>query len=86
MKLKGDTSKYAVKCIKSSKFISVKKEQQFGYMSRLNSDYLVKYFETFTQNDDLYVVMEYYENCNFIKKYREKNLRIPKYVCFINFH
>jgi serine/threonine protein kinase len=77
---------YAVKCIKSSKSeISAKKEQQFGYMSRLNSFYLVKYYETFKLNDDLYVVMQYFENGTLhelINQYRKENKKIPEYVYF----
>jgi serine/threonine protein kinase len=75
---------YALKCIKSSKSInSAKREQQFGYVSKLNSDYLVKYIETFTFNDDLYVVMQYFKNGNlhdFIKRYQKENGRIKEWV------
>jgi serine/threonine protein kinase len=85
--LKMDGSNlFAVKCIKSSKSeISAKKEQQFGYMSRLNSPYLVKYCETFTLNNDCFVVMEYFENGTLhelINKYRKEKQKIPQYVCF----
>jgi serine/threonine protein kinase len=77
---------YAVKCIKSSKSEdSAKKEQQFGYMSRLNSFNLVKYYETFRLNNDLYVVMEYFENGNLyelINKYQKENQKLPEEVCF----
>jgi hypothetical protein len=53
---------YAVKCINSSDSInSANKKRRFGYVSKLNSDYLVKYHETFTFNNDLYVVMRYFE-------------------------
>jgi serine/threonine protein kinase len=55
-------------------------------MSRLNSDYLVKYFETFTFKNSLCVVMEYYENGNlheFIKLHREKGKKIENSVCFV---
>jgi serine/threonine protein kinase len=75
---------YAVKCIKSS-INSADREQRFGYVSKLNYQYLVKYFETFTLNNDLYVVMEYFENGNlsdFIKQYGEKNKRIEEWVYF----
>jgi serine/threonine protein kinase len=81
-------SKYllAVKCIKSSQSInSAERERQFGYVSRLNSDYLVKYYETFTFNNDLYVVMRYFEKGNlhdFIKRYREENEKIEEWVYF----
>jgi serine/threonine protein kinase len=52
-------------CIKSSELInSAKGEQQFGYVSKLNSPNLVKYYEIFTFNNDLYVVMQYFENGN----------------------
>jgi NIMA (never in mitosis gene a)-related kinase len=83
---KDDSNLYAVKCIKSSESEdSAKKEQQFGYMSRLNSFFLVKYFETFILNNDLYVVMEYFENGNLhelINQYRKNNQKIPEFVCF----
>jgi serine/threonine protein kinase len=75
---------YAVKCIKSS-INSADREQRFGYGSKLNYQYLVKYYETFILNNDLYVVMEYFENgnlSNFIKRYREAKQRIKKKVCF----
>jgi serine/threonine protein kinase len=40
---------YAIKCIKSSDSInSADRERQFGYVSKLNSAYLVKYCEIFT--------------------------------------
>jgi serine/threonine protein kinase len=55
---KDDSNLYAVKCIKSSKSEnSAKKEQQFGYMSRLNSLHLVKYYEIF-----IYMLL-----CNILK-------------------
>jgi hypothetical protein len=77
---------YAVKCIKSSKSInSGERERRFGYVSNLNSEYLVKYHETFTFNNDLYVVMPYFENGNlydFIKRYREKKGKIEEFVYF----
>jgi serine/threonine protein kinase len=79
----------AVKCIKSSKSIdTAKKERQFGYISKLNSYYLVKYFETFTINNDLYVVMQYFENGSLyelIKRYQKENKKIPKNVYFTLF-
>jgi serine/threonine protein kinase len=44
---KKNSNLYAVKCIKSSDSInSAKRERQFGYLSKLNSNFLVKYFET----------------------------------------
>jgi serine/threonine protein kinase len=52
---------YAVKCIKSSESNSAERERQFGYVSKLNSDYSVKYHETFTFNNDLYVALYYFE-------------------------
>jgi serine/threonine protein kinase len=85
-KKKNNNNLYAVKCIKSSGSInSAKRERQFGYMSKLNSEYLVKYYETFTFNDDLYVVMDYFENGNlsdFINQYRKKNKGIEELVYF----
>jgi serine/threonine protein kinase len=81
---KGDL--FAVKCIKSSESInSAQRERRFGYVSKLNSRYLVKYRETFTFNNDLCVVMEYFKNgslCDFIKRYREENRRVEEWVYF----
>jgi serine/threonine protein kinase len=58
---------FAVKCIKCSDSInSADRERRFGYVSKLNSQYLVKYGETFTFNNDLYVVMQYFENGNLL--------------------
>jgi serine/threonine protein kinase len=75
---------FAVKCIKFSDSInSADRERRFGYVSKLNSNYLVKYRETFTFNNDLYVVMDYFENVNlveFIKKYQKTNQRIKEFV------
>jgi serine/threonine protein kinase len=86
---KNENILLAVKCIKSSKSInSAEKERQFGYVSKLNSDYLVKYYKTFTFNNDLYVVMRYLKNGNlydFIKRYQEKNGKIEEFVYFILF-
>jgi NIMA (never in mitosis gene a)-related kinase len=80
---------YAVKSFKSSGSInSAERERRFGYVSKLNSEYLVKYYETFIYNDDLYAVMEYFKNGNlsdFIKGYREKNQRIEENVYFYLF-
>jgi serine/threonine protein kinase len=77
---------FAIKCIKSSKSIdSPDRERRFGYVSKLNSKYLVQYQEIFTFDNDLYVVMEYFENGslnNFIKRHQKGNIRIKKYVCF----
>jgi hypothetical protein len=82
----NDGNLYAVKCIKSSDSInSADRERRFGYVSKLNSYYLVKYHETFTFNNDLYVVMQYFKDGNlsdFIKQYQERNKRIEKYVYF----
>jgi serine/threonine protein kinase len=86
---KGYNNLYAVKCIKSSDSInSADRERRFGYVSKLNSEYLVKYYETFTFNNDLYVVMDYFENGNlydFIKRYQEANQRIKEWVYFFLF-
>jgi hypothetical protein len=77
---------YAVKCIKSSGSInSAERERRFGYVSKLNSEYLVKYYETFTFDDDLYVVMEYFKNGNlydFMKEFQKKNQKIKEWVYF----
>jgi hypothetical protein len=77
---------FVVKYIKSSKSIdSAERERRFGYVSKLNSPYLVKYRETFTFNNDLCVVMEYFEDGNlhdFIKRYQKKNQRIKEKVYF----
>jgi serine/threonine protein kinase len=83
----GPNRFFAVKRVSLSDSFS-QKEKQFGYMSRLNSRYLVKYHETFTSNNDLYVVMDYYENGNLydlIKNYKEKEEKIDEWVCFIFF-
>jgi serine/threonine protein kinase len=83
---KGYNNLYAVKCIKSSESInSADRERRFGNVSKLNSDYLVKYYETFTFNNDLYVVMQYFKDGNlndFIKRYREANQGVREYVYF----
>jgi hypothetical protein len=77
---------FAVKCIKSLNSIdSGDRERRFGYVSKLNSSYLVKYYETFTFNNDLYVVMEYFKNgnlSNFIKQYQKENQKIREWVYF----
>jgi serine/threonine protein kinase len=76
----------ALKRIESSQSInSAERERRFGYVSKLNSEYLVKYHETFTFNNDLYGVMQYFENGNlndFIKRYQEGNKRIEEEVYF----
>jgi serine/threonine protein kinase len=77
----SNSNLYAVKCIKSSD--SADRERRFGYVSKLNSQYLVKYYKTFTFNNDLYAVMQYFENGNlydFIKRYQEGNRRIEELV------
>jgi serine/threonine protein kinase len=85
---KSENDLCAVKCTESSSLInSGDRERQFGYMSKLNSQYLVKYYETFTLDNDynLYVVMEYFKNGNlhdFIKQYQEKNRKIEEEVYF----
>jgi serine/threonine protein kinase len=64
---------------------SAEREQQFGYVAKLNSDYLVKYYDKFIFNNDLYVVMQYFKNGNldnFIKRYQEGNRRIQEHVYF----
>jgi hypothetical protein len=78
---------YAVKCIKSSRN-SAERERRFGYVSKLNSQYLVKYQEIFTFNDDVCVVMQYFKKGNlhdFIRRYQKANQRIEEFVyfCFI---
>jgi serine/threonine protein kinase len=78
---------FALKCLKSSDITS-EKEKQFGYMSRLNSKYLMKYLETFRFEDNFCVVMKYYENGSldkFIKSHVEKHKNIPELVYFIIF-
>jgi serine/threonine protein kinase len=77
----------ALKCLKLSD-ITTEKEKQIGYMSRLNSEYLMKYLETFKFEDKFCVVMKYYENGSldkFIKTYLNKQENIPKWVYFIIF-
>jgi serine/threonine protein kinase len=83
---KGYSNLYAVKCIKSLDSInSADRERRFGYVSKLNSQYLVKYHETFTFNNDLFVVMKYFKDGNlndFIKRYQKENQRIKELVYF----
>jgi serine/threonine protein kinase len=83
---KNENTLFALKCIKPSNSInSAERERRFGYVSKLNSNYLVKYRETFTFNDDLYVVMRYFENgslYDFIKGHQEENGRIEEFVYF----
>jgi hypothetical protein len=77
---------YALKCIKSIN--SADRERRFGYVSKLNSDYLVKYHEIFTFNNDLYVVMQYFKNGNlndFMKRYQKANQKIGEFVYFYFF-
>jgi serine/threonine protein kinase len=62
-KKKNRSNLFAIKCIKSSESInSADREWRFGYVFKLNSEYLVKYFEIFISNNDLYVAMEYFKN------------------------
>jgi serine/threonine protein kinase len=64
---------------------SADRERRFGYISKLKSGYLVKYFEIFISNNDLYVAMEYFKNGNlsdFIKLCRKENKKIEEYVYF----
>jgi serine/threonine protein kinase len=71
----------AIKEIKSSK--SGLFGEELGYMLKLNSKYLIKYYDMFKSNNNLYVVMEYFENGNLgdmIKKQREKKEKIKEEV------
>jgi serine/threonine protein kinase len=83
---KSENGLCAVKCINwESTINSAERERRFGYLSKLNSQYLVKYHETFIFNNDLYVVMEYFKNgnlCDFIKRYRKENRKIEEWVYF----
>jgi serine/threonine protein kinase len=79
----NNNNKYALKCIKYPESIDL--ADRDGYVSGLNSDYLVKYYETFTFNNEVYVVMKYFKNenlSNFIKQYQKKNQKIEEEVYF----
>jgi serine/threonine protein kinase len=74
----------AIKEIKSSK--SGLFGEELGYVLKLNSQYLVKYYDMFELDNNLYVVMEYFENGNLgdmIKKQREKKEKMSKGVFLI---
>jgi serine/threonine protein kinase len=70
----------AVKCISAT----VEKEREFGYISQLNSIFVVKYLDFFTIDAGCCFVMDYFENGSvgdLIKDYQKQNKRIERYVC-----
>jgi serine/threonine protein kinase len=77
---------FVLKCIdKSSADVCLEKERDIGYMSRLNSIYLVKYYEIFEWNELIFIVMEYYVEgslSKYIKNHIDKKKKISKIVCF----
>jgi serine/threonine protein kinase len=80
----------AVKFVKLSweNSASKEKEYQFGYMCRLNSSYLVKYYSVFRWNDYLCIFMMYYNGgCldDIIQKHIKRKKRIPERVYFITY-
>jgi serine/threonine protein kinase len=71
-----------MKCVLSSNY-DTEKEEEFGYKSQLNSEYLVKYYESFKFNNFICLVMDYFEKGslnNLIKKHLEMNEKISKEV------
>jgi serine/threonine protein kinase len=61
-------------------------EIEVGYKSKLNDQYLVKYYDMFESDNNYYVVMEYFENgdlFNLIRKQQKKNKRIKILVFLI---
>jgi serine/threonine protein kinase len=72
----------AIKKIESKSF---EKEEQIGYISKLKSICLMKYYDMFELNNNLYIVMQYFENgslYDLIKSHREKNQKIDIFVYF----
>jgi serine/threonine protein kinase len=61
-------------------------KEQFGYILKLNVACLVKYYDMFESDNNLYIVMDYFENGSvndLIKKHREKKEKIDTWVCFV---
>jgi serine/threonine protein kinase len=55
---------------------NIKKE--IDILSSLNDDHIVKYYESFSDNESYYIVMDYYE-CSLrdmINKFKKKNINI----------
>jgi serine/threonine protein kinase len=77
---------FVLKCIdKPSSDVCLEKERDIGYSSRLNSKYLVKYYEIFKWNKLIFIVMPYYAEgslSKYITKHIDRGKKISKIVCF----
>jgi serine/threonine protein kinase len=82
--LKNYNTLYAIKCIDPSNcFFDTEKEEEFGYKSQLNSQYLVKYYETFKFNNCICFVMKNFEKGSLnklIDEHLKMNEKISKEV------
>ena len=75
---------YAMKEIKLNSFENSNRQKYIDKVNKLkeiNSSYILKYYNSFIDNDNLYLIMEYMENSDilsFIKKYQALNKSIEE--------
>ena len=74
-----NNKKYALKKIKDDIYNFEKYRKNFDYISKINSENIVKHYDSFLDNNFLYVVMEYAGNSN-LKKFIEANEYKDQYI------
>ena len=58
-------------------------EKEAEILSKFNCDNIVKYYDTFKDNNNIYILMEFYDGeslKNFIDKHRKNNLFIKEKI------
>ena len=81
----NDNNIYAIKRIKISNNNIKDIENEINILKNLDSEYIVKYYDSFQVGNNFYIVMEYCDSSdlyNFIKEHRENNKLIDIKIIF----
>ena len=81
----NDNNIYAIKRIKISKNNIKDIENEINILKNFDSEYIVKYYDSFQVGNNFYIVMEYCDNSdlyNFIKEHKENNKLIDEKKIF----
>ena len=80
-----DNNVYAIKAIKINEDNKEEIEKEINNLKSFNSDYIVKYFESFNNNNYFYIVMEYCDDSDlsvFIAEHKKNNHLIDEQKIF----
>ena len=81
----NDNNIYTLKRIKIINNNIMDNQNEINIIKNLDSEYIVKYYDSFQDGNNFYIVMEYCDNSdfyNFIKEHKENNKLIDEKIIF----